>query len=151
MKASRQSFFLAGRLVLGIIFLYAGTIKALDVAGFAGQVAAYQLLPYAYNYLVAVTLPYLEVLCGILLLLSLRVRPVLLVLGGLNIAFMAALVSVLLRGLEIDCGCFDPTGGSTTGPGAALLRDLIIMGLVVVTWVLENHGTRDAGRGTRKA
>jgi len=150
MRASRQSFFLAGRLVLGVLFLYAGTVKALNVTGFAGQVAAYQLLPYAYNYLVAATLPYLEVLCGILLLFNRRIRPALLVLGGLNIAFMVALSSVLLRGLEIDCGCFAPTGGSTTGPGSALLRDLVIMGLVMMTWTLQERGTRDAERGTRK-
>ena len=150
MRVSRHTYFLAGRLVVGTIFLYAGTIKALDVAGFAGQVAAYRLLPYAYNYLVAAALPYLEILCGLLLLLNLLVRPVLLVLGVLNIAFIAALGSVLLRGFEIDCGCFDPTGGSATGPTAALLRDLVIMGLVVLTWVLERRVTKDAGRRARQ-
>jgi uncharacterized membrane protein YphA (DoxX/SURF4 family) len=138
MKIVRTLLFHTGRLVLGAVFVYAGWIKASDVSAFAGQVAAYQLLPYTLNYLVAATLPYIELLSGALLLLNLRIRPALLVLGLFNLGFMAALVSVMLRGLEIDCGCFDPTGGSGTSPGAALLRDLALMGLVVMTWLLKN-------------
>ncbi len=142
MKIAGRLLFHAGRLVLGAVFLYAGWIKASDVTGFAGQVAAYQLLPYTLNYLVAATLPYIELLCGAMLLLNLRIRPALLVLGVFNLGFMAALVLVLMRGLEIDCGCFDPTGGSSTSPGAALLRDLVLMGLVVMTWFFQKAGTR---------
>ncbi len=134
MKLSRNSFFLTGRLVLGVVFLYAGLIKAADVAGFAGQVAAYQLLPYAFNYLVAATLPYVEIACGVLLLFKRHVRPALLLLAGMNLVFIGALLSVAWRGLEIDCGCFDPTGSSGTSAGAALLRDLVLMGLIVMTW-----------------
>lgn len=149
-KIPRQALFHAGRLFLGGVFLYAGLLKAFDVTAFASQVAAYQLLPYALNYLVAATLPYIEILVGILLILNLRVRPALLVLGGLNLCFMAALISVLLRGLDIDCGCFDPTGKSSTGPGAALLRDLVLMGLIIMTWLLRSTGSRDAGSGMRE-
>ncbi len=134
MKFSRQVFFHMGRLLLGGVFLYAGMLKALDINAFASQVAAYQLLPYAFNYLIAATLPYIEILCGILLVLNLGIRAALLVLGSLNISFMIALVSVLLRELDIDCGCFDPGGESDTGPGTALLRDLLLMALIVSTW-----------------
>ena len=147
-KISRQTLFLLGRLVLGGVFLYAGVLKALDVTGFAGQVAAYRLLPYAYNYLVAATLPTVEILCGVLLLLNLRIRPALLVTGGLNLVFMAALISVLLRGLDIDCGCFDPGGDSRTGPGAALLRDIMLMALIVMTWISADTAGFRSCRGT---
>ena len=52
------------------------------------------------------------------------------------------LTSALLRGLEIDCGCFDPSGTTGTSAGAALLRDLGLMVLIVITWVLEEAGIR---------
>ena len=145
MKIARQTLLLLGRLILGAVFLSAGVLKAFDIAGFAGQVAAYRLLPYAYNYLVAASLPTVEILCGVLLLLNLRIRPALLVSGGLNLVFIVALISVLLRGLDIDCGCFDPGGDTSTRPGEALLRDLVLMALIVMTW-----NSADAGGSTTR-
>jgi len=138
------------RLVLAAVFVYAGAVKMQDVVAFAGHVAAYQILPYALNYLVAATLPYVEFLAGIMLLLNARVRPALVAVGGMTLLFMAALVSVLLRGLEIDCGCFDPGGGQNVTAGVALLRDVGLMGLVVLVWRLRSRLTaRDASREPR--
>jgi len=125
------------RLSLALVFVYAGAVKVQDVVAFAGHVAAYQILPYAMNYLVAATLPYVEFLAGVLLLLNVRVRPALVVIGGMTLIFMVALVSVLLRGLDIDCGCFDPAGGQDVGAGMALLRDVGLMVLVALTWWLR--------------
>jgi len=126
------------RLSLALVFVYAGAVKVQDVVAFAGHVAAYQILPYAMNYLVAATLPYVEFLAGVLLLLNVRVRPALVVIGGMTLIFMVALVSVLLRGLDIDCGCFDPAGGQDVSAGMALLRDVGLMALVVLTWWLRS-------------
>jgi len=135
------------RLSLALVFVYAGAVKIQDVVAFAGHVAAYQILPYAMNYLVAATLPYVEFLTGVLLLLNVRVRPALVVIGGMTLIFMVALVSVLLRGLDIDCGCFDPAGGQDVSAGMALLRDVGLMVLVVLTWVLRSRLT---ARGARR-
>lgn len=129
------------RLLLAGVFLYAGFLKGRDPVAFAGQVAAYQLLPYAFNYLVAATLPFVELLCGALLLLDRRVRPALLVLFGLNLSFMLALASVLARGLDIDCGCFQPgaEGAAATSPLEALLRDAGLMVAILVAWVVRQR------------
>ncbi len=134
------------RLTLALVFVYAGAVKMQDVVVFAGHVAAYQILPYALNYLVAATLPYIEFLAGVLLLLNLRVRPALVVVGAMTACFMAALVSVLARGLEIDCGCFDPGGGQEVTAGVALLRDIGLMALAVTTWWLRNRTTAGSAR-----
>ena len=96
------------RLILAAVFIYAGAIKAHDVVGFAGQIAHYQLLPYAWNYLVAAILPYLELLCGILLLLNRRVRPAVLALFILNLIFIVALGSALARGVGYRLRLFPP-------------------------------------------
>jgi uncharacterized membrane protein YphA (DoxX/SURF4 family) len=133
----KRFFYHLGRLVLALVFIYAGAVKMQDVVAFAGHIAAYQILPYALNYLVAATLPYMEFLAGIMLLLNARVRPALLVVGGMTLIFMAALVSVLVRGLEIDCGCFDPGGGQDVTAGIALLRDIGLMILVILVWFLR--------------
>lgn len=136
MTAKRILYHLA-RLVLAVVFIYAGAVKAKDVTAFAGFVAAYQILPFAMNYFVAATLPYIEFLAGVLLLLNVRVRPALAVIGGMNIVFIVALTSVLIRGLDIDCGCFDPGGGQDVSAAVALWRDVGLMILVVLAWWLR--------------
>lgn len=110
------------RLLLGGTFVYAGLVKSGDVTAFAGEIANYQILPYAWNYLLAAILPSVEFLAGAFLLANRKVRPAALLLGGLNIVFIVVLASVLWRGLDIDCGCFRP--GASTTPAMALWRDV---------------------------
>lgn len=137
MKLLATIIYHVSRLVLAAVFIYAGFVKADDLVTFAGQVANYQLLPYAWNYLVAATLPYLELLCGMLLLLNQRVRPAVLVLFFLNLIFMLALSSVIARGLDIDCGCFNPGAETKTSPLMALWRDAGLLLLMISTWMLR--------------
>jgi len=125
------------RLALAAVFIYAGATKAQDIAGFAGQIANYKIFPYAWNFLVASILPYLELLCGMLLLLNKRVRPAVLVLFVLNLIFILALTSAIIRGFAIDCGCFKPNSDNPTSPLAALLRDLGLWVLMISTWAFR--------------
>jgi len=140
MKRVQAFLYHLARLVLALTFVYAGVVKMQDVVAFAGHVAAYQVLPYAMNYLMAATLPYVEFLAGLLLLLNTRVRPALVVVGGMTLVFMLALLSVLVRGLDIDCGCFNPGGGQAVSASVALLRDVGLMLLVVMVWWLRARG-----------
>jgi len=146
-KLAEMIFYHLGRLALALVFLYAGVSKLRDVTVFAGHVAAYQILPYAMNYLVAVTLPYIEVLAGLLLLFNVRVRPALVATGGMTVVFMLALGSVLLRGLEIDCGCFNPGEGESVSAQLALLRDIGLMLLVGVVWWLRSRTAQSSAGG----
>lgn len=125
------------RLSLAAIFIYAGVIKATDVVAFAGHVANYQLLPYAWNFVAAAALPYVEILCGLLLLMNKRVRPSLLVLLLLNSVFIIALTSVMMRGFDIDCGCFNPDSDSLTPPIAAIMRDFVFVLLILTGWFFK--------------
>ncbi|MEA3544057.1 MAG: MauE/DoxX family redox-associated membrane protein [Thermodesulfobacteriota bacterium] len=125
------------RLALAAVFIYSGAVKANEIATFAGEIANYKIFPYAWNYLIAAILPYLELLCGILLLLNLRVRPAVFILFLLNIVFIVALLSAIIRGLDIDCGCFDPDSATPTSLIVALWRDFGLLFLMVFTWVLR--------------
>ena len=115
----------AVRLAVGGIFLYAGILKARDPVGFAGSIAAYRILPYFGDYLVAAVLPWLEIVCGALLVAGVRYRGATLLLTLLDLVFMGALASVIVRGLDIDCGCFRQGGGATS-PWVALGRDVVL-------------------------
>jgi hypothetical protein len=124
----------ACRLGLGGAFVYAGLGKALNVTGFAGSVANYQILSYRLNFLVAATLPFVELAAGLLLIVNRQVRSAALLIGGMNAVFVAALISVILRGLDIDCGCFRPAGEGHTTALVALLRDVGFMVMAVVAF-----------------
>jgi len=137
---TRTKFYLQHfcRLALGGIFLYSGGIKSLNVLDFARDVANYQLLPYAWNYLVAATLPYVEMITGLLLIFNRKVRPAALLLAILMLVFIVALASVVARGMDIDCGCFNPGQGHTSA-GMALLRDIGILLLTVPVLRWHRH------------
>ena len=128
------------RLILAAIFLYAAVLKALDPVGFAGQVAAYRLLPYAGNLLVAAALPYVELVLGLLLLANRMVRPAALLLVVLNGVFIVALASAWARGLQIDCGCFHPE--SATTPQVAIVRDILFVAMAVTLFRLRGQIAR---------
>lgn len=121
------------RICLGAVFLYAGMLKIVDTTAFAGSIAAYRLFPYFFNFLVAAILPWLEVICGVVLVTGWRTRPAAFLILLLNLFFTAALLSALVRGLEIDCGCFRP--GAADPPLMAIGRDLIFMAMAgLVIW-----------------
>lgn len=130
---------LAARLILGGVFLYAGFVKISEPTGFAGSIAAYRLLPYFGNYLAAAVLPWLEALCGLLLIAGYRTRAAASLVLLLTLVFMAALVSTLVRGLDIDCGCFSHGGGKTSAR-VAMGRDAILLVMALV--VLGGSGQR---------
>ncbi|WP_224984660.1 MauE/DoxX family redox-associated membrane protein [Geomonas agri] len=119
---------LALRIALGAIFIYAALPKIADPVAFAGSVAAYRILPYFWSYLTAAVLPFLELTCGVLLILGVRVRSGALIIGALNVVFMAALAAAMIRGLDIDCGCFRQDGPKTA-PWVALVRDAFFLAM----------------------
>lgn len=124
---------LVSRLVLGGVFLYAGASKVFDPGGLAASIRSYGLgLPEWFVTLSAHSLPLLEVLLGLYLIVGLFTRISAWTANGLMVLFLAALIQGALRGLEIDCGCF---GGGSSGESPSLwvdvLRDLglLVLGL----------------------
>lgn len=141
MRAQGEGFRIVIRLVLGGVFLYAGFTKIADPTAFAGDIAAYRVLPYFGNYLAATILPWLEAICGVLLVVGYRARGAAAVILVLTSVFMAALASTIVRGLDIDCGCFRH-GGEKTSAWTALVRDTLLLGaaLTVLAMKREKHG-----------
>ncbi|WP_298266957.1 MauE/DoxX family redox-associated membrane protein [Geobacter sp.] len=113
------------RVALGALFLYAGVLKIANPAAFAGSVANYRIVGYFGTYLVAAILPWVEVICGALLVTGWRTRTAAALAVVLNLVFIALLVSTVARGLDIDCGCFGQ--GDKTSAGTAIFRDFMMV------------------------
>lgn len=92
--------------VVGALFIYAGILKALDPAQFAGDIDNFRLLPHPAGVLLALYLPWLEIVCGAALVFTKACRGALLILAALCLAFLVVLASAKARGLDISCGCF---------------------------------------------
>lgn len=97
---------LAFRVVLGGLFIYAGVVKALDPLDFAQDIRAYRLVGQTLSFVVAVTLPWLEILAGALLIAGVWRRGAALVIAGLLVFFIVLTLVTMARGLDVDCGCF---------------------------------------------
>ena len=124
-----------GRILLAMVFIYAGIAKINSPQDFADKIAGYQILPAALINLLAMGLPLFELACGLFVLSGFYVRIGALGMLGLLSIFMGALVIALVRGLSVDCGCFGPDGGLET-PWMALWRDTILLVLAGVSYNL---------------
>src|SRR5262245_7901322 len=122
------------RFALGFIFLYASVGKILDPKAFAENLIAYRIFSSAqFLKYVAVTLPWIEWFCGVLLILGVFVRSVSALTTLLLFVFLAGMSSALWRGLEIHCGCF---GSPQETIGAfSLLRDGFFLLMIMVVRV----------------
>ncbi len=112
------------RWTLGAVFVAAGALKIVHPADFYTDILAYEVpLPDEFMRLVALTLPWLEVLCGALLLGNRWVETAGFLIAGMSLAFVVLLGQAVLRGLDLQCGCFGPAvPGWFDQPPAALVR-----------------------------
>lgn len=126
---------LLARVYLAFIFLTACWHKILHPDLFAVDVATYQILPLSFVNIVAITLPWIELGAGLMLLFGFRVRAGALLVSGMLFVFIVALVIALSKGLDISCGCFASTGAQEDPISMrTVLRDLAW--LVVAVYVL---------------
>jgi uncharacterized membrane protein YphA (DoxX/SURF4 family) len=116
-----------GRLVVGGVFLFAGVHKLLAPDAFAQDIANYQVFPHWTWNLAAAIVPIAEVLGALALLTDFKRRAAAIVLGALNVAFSALIVSVIWRGIDLSCGCFGAAAEANTVGWPMLLRDLALM------------------------
>lgn len=98
------------RLYLAGLFIYAGMYKINYAAEFAETIASYRLIPFWGVNLMAVALPWVELVCGILLAAGIRTRSATAIIGALLTVFTLGILVNLLRDAPISCGCFHTVG-----------------------------------------
>lgn len=108
---------LAARLFLGVFFIVAGVAKIADPAHFAKEIINYNLTPLYIVNIIALFLPWLELITGLLLAFGVKIKTNSLIIGLLLIMFILMVFSAMLRGLNISCGCFGKASEQKTGWG----------------------------------
>jgi uncharacterized membrane protein YphA (DoxX/SURF4 family) len=131
------------RLLLGGFFVYASLDKIWSPAAFAKIVYQWQVVGPVASNLVAVTLPWVELLAGLLLIAGVWRRESALVIALLLVVFIMAAGSVLARGIDVEnCGCVSVAKAGppsawppawTKGVGWFLVaRNLVLLGAALV-------------------
>jgi uncharacterized membrane protein YphA (DoxX/SURF4 family) len=114
------------------LFVAAGALKALDPAAFANDVARYGLLPDALVNIVALALPWIELVAGGLLVMDVWRRESAAVIAALNAVFLVAVSVALARGLEV-CGCFGASVARKAS-GWTLVEDVVFLVSAIWLW-----------------
>ena len=139
MKNFHRSFLplcsLLCRLILAIIFFYAGIGKITDPGEFAVAIYNYQLLPDFFVNALAVILPWLEIVIATCLVTGLYVRGAALISSALFLTFATALTISLVRGLDISCGCFGTASGNINW--FYLGRDLSLLAISIFVLIYD--------------
>lgn len=112
-------------LAVAAVLLTAALGKLRDVRGFARSVAGYRMLPERLAGPAAVGVLVTELVAAGLLLAPGGRRWGAVVAGALFAAFLAAMASVLRRGMAVDCGCFG--GRDLVGAGTLLRTGLLLV------------------------
>lgn len=94
------------RLILGGIFIWSGTMKIIDPLEFAQNIENYRVFPQAISFFLALILPWIELFCGLFLILGFFLQASSFLISVLLFCFLILVGSTLLRGVNIDCGCF---------------------------------------------
>jgi uncharacterized membrane protein YphA (DoxX/SURF4 family) len=146
----RRAIIWIGRLVIGGIFIYAGYSKLFlpnfmwspwfalkfslssNLTNFAFQVESYKLLSPAGVNFVAHTLPFAEVVLGLLVLIGWQLRIWATLITLILLGFVAAVTRAYLLHMNINCGCFATPEPLT---GWTIVRDGALAALAVAMTV----------------
>ena len=94
------------RLILGIVFIYASYEKILDPIGFSKNINNYHVTPVFIENIVALVLPWLELIIGLFLIFGLFLEGTISITISLLVFFIILLAQAVFRGIDVHCGCF---------------------------------------------
>jgi len=132
---SNKYFVVSIRIILGFVFIFAAISKAAEPEVFAKAIYNYKLLPLFLINILAITLPWIELSAGLLLVFGVSVKENSAILSGMLLVFIIAIAISLARGLNIDCGCFGTVDGSKVGLMKILENvGLLLLGLILIMY-----------------
>jgi uncharacterized membrane protein YphA (DoxX/SURF4 family) len=150
----RRAVIWIGRIVLAGIFVYAGYSKlfypnhnlwpwfilkfsvSANLSTFAFQVESYKMLPPAGVTLVSHTLPFAEIVLGLLLLIGWGLRIWATIVSAILVGFLCVVTRAYLLHMDINCGCFATPEPLTI---VTVIRDaaLVALSLLMTTFAFQ--------------
>jgi len=120
-------------ILIGALFVYAGVIKVIDPVEFARDIDNYKMLPWRAAVALALYLPWLEIFCGLALIMRVLHRGAVFIVTGLMSLFIIASIVAKTRGLDVSCGCFGHASQSLSFSWHLAL-DFLLLGGLLLLW-----------------
>jgi uncharacterized membrane protein YphA (DoxX/SURF4 family) len=115
------------RFILGGLFIYASIDKIAHPGDFAKILYNYRLFPDFSINLLAIMVPWIEMITGLFLVAGFFKQTAAIMLSILLFLFIAALSINLIRGLDFNCGCFSTVSSGKSDPLGLIFRDFLIL------------------------
>jgi putative oxidoreductase len=130
-----------GHLHFGSMIVDFQNLRLADPVQFAIDIDNYKILPWTISVALAFYLPWLEMFCGLALILRRLYFGGLSILTGLVAVFLVATLAAKVRGLDITCGCFGHASQNWSFP-THLAVDLVILGALLALSFRVASGNR---------
>lgn len=125
---------------MSLLFAVAAAHKLRAVAAFRAAMDDYQLIPHRLSGFVSIFLVVTELLAAIMVLIPSTRGTGFTIMAALLLVYTAGISINLVRGRRtIDCGCSGPASRHELS-GWLVLRNLILLGLVLLSPVLQESG-----------
>lgn len=141
------------QIALGAIFIVAAVQKIADPPSFAHMIYNYRILPGGLINLSAMIMPWVELFCGLALVLGVWTRAARTIVALMLVMFIVAISINLARGNAIDCGCFDVSAANRTyeerirDMWIVVIRDLGMLLMAAQLWWAEKKHFRNEPSG----
>jgi len=127
---------LLARLILGGVFILASLDKISNPGDFAAAIGNYHVLPFGLENLLALILPWLELLTGIFIIAGIMVDGAAIMIILMNIMFIIAISQALARGISIECGCFSVSAVASAGDKIGLVTVVRDIGYLILGFLI---------------
>lgn len=146
---------LAARWLMGGLFLFSGAAKlgwlkalggmailspiadqGIDPYTFAGSIKGFDILHNDLIPYVTFLVPWLEVLCALALLIGLATRGAARLIAALLVLFCLAMVTVIIRKIDVECTCFGNFLGGEVN-WTSILRNIVLLAII---WPVAHYG-----------
>jgi uncharacterized membrane protein YphA (DoxX/SURF4 family) len=128
------------RIFLGGLFIVASLDKLTDSTVFATSILNYKIVGPTLAMMIATILPSLELLCGLSLILGLYPHTSTILITLMLVGFTILIISALLRGLDISCGCFTQDPNTSKIGYIKILENVGMIMLGVWLLFIQDYG-----------
>lgn len=137
MKNGFSIIVLIARILIGGILIYASIDKIYDPGGFARAIDNYHIIPFGFENIMAIILPWLELIVGLCLIFGLFIDGAAFLVIVMMVIFISAITFAILSGYNIECGC-----GLKPGELVGVQKIIEDLTYLILAWMIIKRPNR---------
>lgn len=134
-----RNFIFIFRLIIGFVFIYASVYKIANPEEFAKNIANYRILPLFLINFVAIFLPWLELIMGLFIIFGIFIKSTSYLLVICMSVFTFLVLITILRGIDINCGCFSSDINSTPIGWKKFFENILLLLISIILYYSDEN------------